>query len=484
MNNGQPPYGPYGQPGYPPQGQNLQQPQGYPPQPYQPYQGYTPAQGPAEQPPVGYPPQYPGYQQPIGYPPQNQGTPQPQQGYPYPGDPQQAQMYQQPQMYQQQGHQPQTYQQQNWQPYGQQPAQPQAYAQPVQYPQYNQQGQPVYPQQGFSGYVSQPQQQKKKAVPAEVLAKVMLFGVLPVLFVLGLVLGSLALKWVFLAAAVAGIIGMWLVDAVSPNMRLTLSLVYGALAVVALVSALNGPVPDQTNPADPSGAAMQQTVGQPDYTGGTAQQSATDVPTATPSLTPEAATEGAAAEQLRSFLYFWSTNNQENMLALTAPSWRASFAKPTEELWRILSNRTPDQDWEITMSGTDNDTQRTARVKVTIDKHIKDRPKDRYSFKIIMLKEDGVWYVDPRSLESHDKETPTPATVNTTATQPPQITGYPDMPLYYNPDKGSYYHRDPNCDEVGKKYRPLQGVFYFRQLGEEPYNQLEACGPCGAPLPD
>ncbi len=489
MNSGRPPYSPYGNP------QGQQPVGGYPQQSYQPG---SPVQGsPYQQPVSGYqqnsPVQQPNpYQQPVS--PYQQPNPyqQPVGGY------QQTAPYQEhaQQTFQQQAHQPQTWQQQSWQPYGQQqeggyqPYAQQPPQQTAQYPQYNQQGQPVFPQQGYSGYVSQPARpQKKQGVPVDVIVKAALFGMLPVLFILGLVLGSTALKWVFLAAAVAGIVGMWLTDSISPNLRLTLSLVYGALAVVALVGALNGAAPDTKNPAgsmQTSPGSQQQTQGGYGAASqqGALQWSSTDVPTATPTQTPDpTAADGAAMEQLTSFLYFWSVNNDENMVALTAPSWRMAQEDPAKALFKILANRIPDQDYEIDMSGTDNDTQRTARVKVTIDKN-NNRAKERYSFKVIMLKEDGTWYVDPRSLASHDKETATPATVNTTPTQPPQTTGSPNMVLYYNPDGGSYYHLDPNCDEVGKKFRPLKGEFYFSQLNEEPYSSFDACGPCGAPLPD
>lgn len=429
---------------------------------------------------------------PAQYPVQQ--NPYVQQGYPQQG-------YQQPyepvQTYQQQAHPQQVYQQQTWQPYAGQPqqqtyAQPgpqpqqfygqQAYQQPQQaYPQFNQMGQQVQQQgyTGYSGYYSQPQE-KKFELPLDVVAKVILFGVLPVLFILAMIFAAPALKWIFLAGAVGGIVLMWMKDVVSPNMRLTMSLVLGVMAVVALVGALSGaPADKQSTPASANNGRNPASVN-------SAQQAATPTaqPTATPA--PEDASDGAA-EQLLSFFHYWNTGNDEEMLARTAPSWRASVDDPAAALFVLLLNRTPQEDFEITKStGTDNDALRTLTVKVTIDKNDGRSTMDRYAFKVMMKKEDGVWYVDPQSLASNEKETATEtvATANNTPTQPPLYTGTPETILYYNArGGGSRYHLDPECQSVGKKWLPMTS-FRYLDLDQSPYNELIACNECGAPIPD
>ena len=113
------------------------------------------------------------YQQPM-YPGQqgaNRGYQQPQQGY-YQGQP----MQQPPQGYSQQPYQ------QNY-------------------------GMPGYP--GPNGYQNMYQQpapapQPKKPFPVELAVKIALFGVLPLLFVLGVVLANAVLKWMFIVLAAAG----------------------------------------------------------------------------------------------------------------------------------------------------------------------------------------------------------------------------------------------------------------------------------------
>ena len=409
-----------------------------------------------------------------------------------------SQPFQPVETYQQQVHpQQQTYQQQNWQPYQpqqnyQQPMQQQYYAQGQQqgyqqqpqqaYPQFNQMGQQM-PQQGYSGYTgyySQPTQ-KRFELPFDLVAKVILFGVLPVLFILALVLGVPALKWVFLGGAVAGIILMWMKDVVSPNMRLTTTLVLGVMAVVALVGALNGAPADGTT--NQGGNAGQNTTQQQSQ-GNVAQQDLTTPtvqPTATPA--PEDAAEDAV-EQLMSFFYFWSVGNDEAMLSLTAPSWRNSVENPASALFVLLLNRTPQDDYEVT-NITQGDAMRTATVKVTINKNDGRASMDRYAFKVIMKKEDGVWYVDPQSLASNEKETATEtvASANNTPTQPPLYTGTPTTILYYNANGGELYHLDPDCQSVGKKYKPMS-QFMFTELDQSPYSELRPCNVCGAPIPD
>lgn len=485
MNNGQPPYGtPSGWGQQPPQqsnpGQYPVQPGAYP----NPGYGQQPVNPGYEQAPTYQQQPHPQQQtwsqqtwQPYGQQPEvQQGYQQPQQAWqPYP----QEQMYQQPQQpgyqqYNQQGQPAYQQMQQPWQNQAQQPA----------YPQFNQQGQPMQAPQGYGqGYYSQPAS-SRFVLPYDVVAKVVLFAVLPMLFLLAMLLGGAALKWVFLAGAVAGVVMMWLRDAVSPNLRLTLSLVYGALGVVALVGALNTAPADPQRP-NPGVPAYGQQTTQHNGTGSSMpQQYTTEVPTPTPSPTPDPyAVVGAAVDTLRSFFHFWSTNNDESMLALCAPSWRSTESDPARALFRLKANRVPTNDLEVVdMTGSDADAMRNATVKVTISKN-NGKSTDRYSLRIMMVKEDNAWYVDPRSLESYEEKiaTPTPATENAMATQPVLHPGTANTVLYYNKDGGKKYHIDPDCKSVNAKYKPMTS-FYFSQINDAPYSSLTNCNECGAPL--
>jgi len=287
--------------------------------------------------------------------------------------------------------------------------------------------------------------------------------------------GMEALKWVFAALTAAAIALMWLKPVMENNVRLTLSLIGGVLAIVAMVSALAGAPADNINQGGNRNAAQ----------GGYAQQdsmtwTATDSPVPTESPAPQETTSQARS-QLESFFFFWSSNNYDSMLSLTLPSWQRGVEKPETELFGILVNRTP-LDYEINeLSGTDNDTSRTANVRATINKN-NGREPEVYLFSVVMTREDGTWYVDPRSLKSNEKETATPATENEMPTQPPQITAYPGMTCYYNPDGGASYHINPNCPSANEEYLPFKGTFSWEQVNSGDYASLKACSICGAPM--
>lgn len=470
MDNGRPPYGggsPWGQ-----QPVASQNPQGQ----------YTTGQYPVQTPGVN------GHQQPYvsdayGQQPYQQPYPQPVQGQPW-----------QPQMYQPQSHQAQEYQQQSWQPYQQpygQMAQGNGMYQTASYNNqalqqgYAQQGpqEPVpgqfYPAQGYSGYVSAPKGQEPSLFSLEVIMKVVVFGVLPVLFLLGVIFRWPVLCVLFILAAAGAMVTVWLKDLMEPNMRLVTTLVCGAMGVLSLVVlllGLGGGAQEQSGSVLGGNASNGSGMGN----GMLLEQTATSTPAPTPTVDPYAEA-GAAVEQLQSFFYFWHVNNDESMLALTAPSWRNSVSDPKVALFELRKNRTPLDDCEITIGGSEQDTMRKAKVKVSVDKN-NGREPERYSFDVIMLKEDGWWYVDPRSLESNEKEAENTPATNTTPTQPPLNTGSPSLTLYYNPDGGSLYHIDANCMKVGSKYKPLKGKFLFSQLNDAPYSELEQCSTCGAPL--
>lgn len=474
-------------------------------------------------PPYSDPSQW-GQQPAAGQDPAAQFVPgqYPQQAYqqPYAAQPGYGQQYAQsqpyPQTYQPQNHQAQeSYQQQTWQPYGQQaPQQPYeqpAYQQPYQqqyqqqaYQQpYQQQGyQQSYPQQpyqqgmqnaaplqqpqffpakGYSGYVTQPGggEGGGNAISPEVITKVVLFGVLPVLFLLGMLLMEPVLCWIFIAAAAATVAAMWLRELVDSNLRLISSIVCGVLAAFALFVAVSGrpATEQQENLGGGTNAAVNGTPA----TGMLTWENTPAPATPTPESDPYAEA-GAAAERLQSFFWFWHVNNDENMLLLTAPSWRNEQSDPLKALFTIRANRTPADDMEIvSFSGSEADTMRTAKVKVTVSKNITGRSPEVLSFNVVMIKENGEWYVDPRSLASNEVISTTKAT-NEMPTQPPLHTARPDTVLYYNPDGGSYYHIDNNCGKINARYLPLKGQFLYSQLDETPYKDLENCTYCGAPL--
>ena len=433
--------------------------------PQRPQVGYGSAQ-----PQTAYPPQPTGYTQQMGQVQMGAGI-QPGSGQPT-GYTQQMGRVQPGYTQQQSAYQPAGYANQPIPPANQPAPNPQGYGLPYGAQPSGQAQQPVQPQ----GYIGYQPPKARKVVRMETIALIVMGAVLPVLFILGMVIpGAAALKWVFAALAAAAIAFMWLRPVLENNVRLTLSLIGGVLAIVAMVSALVGAPADTQN--TPGGSSAQS--------GGYGQQSdltwtTTDTPVPTESPAPQETTSQALS-QLESFFFFWSSNNYDSMLNLTLPSWKRSVEKPDTGLFEILVNRIP-VDYEIgKISGTDNDTSRTASVRATINKN-NGRDPEVYLFSVVMTKEDEVWYVDPRSLKSNEKETATPATENEMPTQPPQITAYPGMTCYYNPDGGASYHIDQNCPSANEEFLPFKGSFPWEQVNSGDYANLKACSICGAPL--
>ena len=510
MSNSRPPYDGAGD-----AGQNPQQPgfsQGnYPPaQGYAPNGGYAPndAYGQGYAPQNGYGQQpygqqgYADYQQPYG----QQGYQQPygQQEYQQPYG---QQGYQQP--YGQQGYDQQGYQQPYaQQPYQQQPYDQQGFVQPggyqqgyeqqgysqqnpqetdlppeQQYAQYTPDGQRVYPTSGRSGFRVQPA--ARREIPWDTIAKVLMFGVLPILFILSMVFAWTAVKWIVLVGAVASIAALWLRELVTPNARLVLSLLLASAAVVCLVSALATNAADNQNPAQPNQSGQMQ---QGSTSGNNLDVNLTATDTPNPAPTPTATPVDDSEEcyaQLHSFFTLWKNNAISQMVNLTAPSWRSSIKGGTDAVTQklfgeVLTNRTP-VSWDFTaITGTSNDIARMVTVRAVINKN-NTLGESVYLWKVRMVKEDGVWYVDPATLQSNEQES-TATPTNALATQPVLNTSHPDLILYYNQNGGTYYHIDPNCASINQRYRPLTASFKWTQIDDEPYKNLEQCKVCGAPL--
>ena len=150
-------------------------------------------------------------------------------------------------------------------------------------------------------------------------------------------------------------------------------------------------------------------------------------------------------------------------------------------LFYLVGNRNPKDCTIESVSGTDADDSRRVTLTSNIDRH-NGKEKEVFRMSVRMTKETGEWYIDPQSLQSNDiLETPDPNLTPTPApTETPAV--YSNTILYYNPNKGEYYHADPNCKNVGKKYLPLAGSFTYAEINDEPYKNLKPCNVCAAPL--
>ena len=474
MNNGYP---------YPPQqqGENPQQ-TSYPPQGF-----------PQQYPPQGYPPQQmtqgyqqPGYQQQTGYyyPPQQQ-TGYAQQPYqqlyqPYPP---QGTYAQQPYQQNPYAAQQMPYQQQmQGQPY-QQPYDPMAYGQ------FQQSTQPNAP------YHVQPAQENKrrrnKIISGDKvdgylrLALLLMMPVILALFIWGMLpAGPIAVKWICVVLSLAAFGCLAARPLLPGNGRLTGCILLILLGGVMTVNTVATMIKADQTPDDTNQTQMQQSGNMPSLGAG---QSAIPVDpyTVAPVIVTPAPTEdplhGECVQRMESFMYYWSNNNIDQMVSFCSPSWIKQQSDSRVSLFSIKANRTPVEWTATSISGTENDNNRTITTTVSLHRNTGEK-SEKYVFKVMMTKEDGVWYVDPRSLESNEQIAT--ATANMEVTQPPTPAPVADnsVELYYNPTGGTRYHLDRYCKSTADMYLPFKGVFTYGELNNDPYDELVACPICAAPI--
>lgn len=308
-------------------------------------------------------------------------------------------------------------------------------------------------------------------------------AVLLVLFVVSVLItknATLKIAMILLSAATAGF--LWIRPITAENRRLTYTVFALALCLLTAVSFIFGQPKDTTR--NSAGTGTQAST--------TAKSQAADVPeipsqSQATAKTADTANQQAALQyddlmtRLVSFFTYWAENRQDEMLELCAPSWKAKQENARTKLFGLLQNRRPLDCTPESISGTEADTSRRVTLTSTISRNNNKDP-EKFRMSIVMVKENNEWYIDPNSLQTNEHaETPDP---NVTPTPAPTPTAavYSSTLLYYNPNKGEYYHLDPNCKTVGAKYVPLQGKFTYAEINTEPFSKLKPCNVCGAPL--
>ena len=201
-----------------------------------------------------------------------------------------------------------------------------------------------------------------------------------------------------------------------------------------------------------------------------------------PALAADSAVSGekaAASERLREFFVYWSRNDLDGMMTLCAPSWQEREEQPRTALFALLRNRTPLDMTVESFIGDPADGSVHAAVVSRMDRHNGKDPVV-YRLELEMVREDdGLWYLNPRSLVTEESgivyadTTPEPAQV------PEGLTD--GTLLYYQPEGGSYYHLDPNCRRVNERFLPLEDCFTWAEVNDEAYRSLKPCEICGAP---
>jgi hypothetical protein len=289
------------------------------------------------------------------------------------------------------------------------------------------------------------------------------------------------MKYAFLAVAAGSTALLWIKPMVDGNKRLCYTIVFGLLILVTIIGMVTGNQ-DGTNDRRNTGSdTANSSSSVPAEVNGQQVSILEASPTPSVTYTPEPDLDSAVTQRLREFFNYWSGNRQDDMLTLCSPTWISKQENPKTELFGLMANRTPKDYNEENISGTSNDETRTVTITSTMDRN-NGKGDVKYRINVIMVKEnDGLWYVDPESLQSNEKaDTPDPSITDTPAPTETPVTNANTV-LYYNTNGGEYYHRDQNCKRINERYLPLQGHFTYDQLDKEPYNKLKPCAICGAP---
>ena len=339
------------------------------------------------------------------------------------------------------------------------------------------------------GYVPPPVPVRKRPFELSDPMLVLIGAILLVLFiiavpVMGAAQGALSLKILFIALAAGFTALLWIKPLTAENKRLCFTIVAAALCIATIVSFISGGSGKNADKtvSRPSGASISIT----DNISGTgrssgAQNSDIEQPTAEPASTP-AQDDGTeyAKKLVIDFFKAWNENKFGDMLEFCTPSWRSKQENAKQALFTILQNRTPQIDDFVmeSISGTAADTSRQVVVQVPI--YYNDRkPSVPIRITVMLKQENNNWFIDPDSLVSYKKiETADPnITPEVKRTEEPPTP--PDTVLYYNPDGGTMYHRDPNCKRANPKVLPFKGSFLYAQIGD--YPDLVRCNVCNAP---
>lgn len=130
-------------------------------------------------------------------------------------------------------------------------------------------------------------------------------------------------------------------------------------------------------------------------------------PTPAPAVDPQTAEAIATVD---SFFYFWRVAGAENLLHFAAPSWCADQEDPQAALTAICAGKTPAANVEIlSISGDADDLIRTVRTQVPF--RVGGQKAQLCVLDVIVLCEEGHWYVDPWSIAVRTTLQPAAATI-------------------------------------------------------------------------
>ena len=314
---------------------------------------------------------------------------------------------------------------------------------------------------------------------------------LPLLFLAALIIPSNLLRWVFLGAVSASLLAMWVLRAFARSARTTLSVIYGALAlVVGLALYMNGQSPETRNVSSARGDLSSVfTNNDPSALGAVLSNMSTPAPEENVNSAAAAAAVSAAQQQLDGFMKAWALGNVPQMLDYVLPSWKTQQTSPETALWQLTLDSRPMAYEMESILGSDGDTSRTIVIRVTMNERNAGAEPVLKRMQVIMFRSGQTWYVDPNSLngitideaaEAAAANRPQIATTIAPTASPAPKTATSGITLYYNPDGGKYYHALATCEAVDQKWWPLTG-FSYDLLNSAQFSKLRPCPKCNPP---
>ena len=338
---------------------------------------------------------------------------------------------------------------------------------------------PAWPEDVYQG-------QKKRFLPKitpNLILVVLAVGVMPLIFLTALLVRTPVMTIIAAGLGIGMLVTLWMSDVYERPTTLMISVLYAvAIAVAVILTLTAGGTKDSARQA--SGQTPAPAAGfdesDPDGIGQLTSAAETPVPT-----TPEPQQNDASIAASDRFFYYWKNNNLDSMVNVCSRAWTQSLSSgsdPKSKLFEIQRQRKVVSYEYVSVTGSINDSRRTVTYRTEMIPP-GGSSAQRYITKIDVVfdAESGMWYVDPRSLESNTP-TATPTQASIFATQPPDpAPADASTVLYYNPDGGTMYHIDPNCESAKKEYLPFKGHFTYAQINDPAYVDLKPCNRCGAP---
>ncbi len=362
----------------------------------------------------------------------------------------------------------------------------------------------------------------------------LLFIVAPLCGLLGILIP--ALLWIFVGVTLISIVAMWALNCFEVKGRSFISGVLAVLSVVALISLIDitpketgyrvygegtqtqnttgGNNENNGNNANNSGGENGNSGGAPlanpsptapiRLTAGEIAAGATQVPQGggiptLPSPNPDQAVPGAteaprgnggpAQEALERFLETWQSQNWEEMVLYTTPSWRKSVTMSPVymQLYFDYTNLQLNS-WQISAEaqGAAADSATLTVIADITKSNKKETLRNKYDAIVFLI--DGTWYVDPATMRTgiplqdttvSEVSGDTEQTVSNSPTPAPTVN--PKTKLWHNDDGGKYYHTEQKCPDIAEKNYKYMKSFTYAELGDKKYKNLLACPTCKAP---